>query len=320
MKKETVAHFDLVKMQNRKIIRNLLRLESPLSIAQVAEKIGLSYPTASGLLKELTAAGEVKVSKQQNIAGGRPGICYELNAEYQYGLIIYFDDWSLKGEIYDAFGNLKKDYLWEKIDAEIEAEDVTNYIREVKEEFPTLSAVAIGIPGAVHENKIMHLPKFPKLLGERLSEYLREELDIEVFIENDINAIAFAEVGAWENFAHIVYVDPAECIGVGIVMQGQIVKGGQGFAGEMEYLCDDMKNREDVFVTSIMSLICVLNLEDILVSGAFCTEENIKKVKDRLCTLLPRDIIPNIHIIKETKGLYAKGLLRKILLVWAERI
>ena len=96
MQRENAAHFELVKMQNRRIIRNLLRQESPLSIAKAASKAGLSYPTVSGLLKELASSGEALVSDIQDVAGGRPGICYELNPSYQYALTAFFDDWSIK--------------------------------------------------------------------------------------------------------------------------------------------------------------------------------------------------------------------------------
>ncbi len=56
MTKETAGHFDLIKMQNRKMLRNLLRTESPLSIAKAAEKTGLSYPTVSGLFRKILPA------------------------------------------------------------------------------------------------------------------------------------------------------------------------------------------------------------------------------------------------------------------------
>ncbi|MGN1170898.1 MAG: ROK family protein, partial [Lachnospiraceae bacterium] len=143
---------------------------------------------------------------------------------------------------------------------------------------------------------------------------------VDVYIENDTNAIAFAEVGRWEDFAHIMYVEEDRCIGVGIVLQGEVIKGSSGCAGEMEYLCRNMEDREDTFVTAILALTCVLNLPDILISGKFCTEENVKKIRERLSERLPEDRLPAIHVIDDMNGLYVRGLLRRILADWSEQI
>lgn len=320
MKKEHIAHFDLIKFQNRRVIRNLLREESPLSIAKAASKVGLSYPTASILLKELVATGEALVSEKQDIAGGRPGICYELNPSYQYGLTAYFDNWSLKAELYDAFGRIVSQYTMENITPEIEITEIVNFIRKIKENYPALSAVSLGIPGAVQDTEIRHLPKFPSLHGDTLATALQTELNLEVFIENDTNAIAFAEVGRWENFAHIIYVEEDQCIGVAIVLQGQVLKGSSGCAGEMDALFPHTKNQEDIFVTTILILTCVLDLPDILISGKFCTEENVKKIRTRLLEQLPEERLPRIHVIEHMEGLYAQGLLRRILSSWSEQV
>lgn len=320
MRKENTAHFDLVKLQNKRIIRNLLRQESPLSIAKTAEMTGLSYPTASALLKELTESGEVVISTEMETGGGRPGICYELNGTYQHALVLYFDDWTIRGKVQDAYGKNVKECQEMMADSGVETADIISYVRNIKEEFPSLSAVSIGIPGAVFETEITYLPKFPRLTGKSLAEELRQELEVEVFIENDINAMALSEAGEWENFAHIVYVEEDSCIGVGIVLNGEIVKGCHGYAGELEYLCADMTNQIDTFATSILALTCVLNLPDILISGNCCTGETVREIREALEKTLPQERIPEIHVVKDTKGKYEQGLLKRVLLAWSESI
>ena len=320
MQRENAAHFDLVKMQNRRVIRNLLREESPLSIAKVASKVGVSYPTATGLFKELASTGEVLVSEMQDVAGGRPGICYELNPDYQYALTAYFDDWSIKAEVYDSFGKPVKPYSLEHLSSGTDAAEIVSFIRTIQEEYPSLSAVSIGIPGAVYGTEIRHLPKFPRLLGNHLAETIRSELNLDVYIENDTNAIALAEANQWTDFAHIIYVDEDTCIGVGIVLQGQLFTGNAGCAGEMDYLCPHLEDPEDTFVTAILALTCVLNLPDILISGTFCTQENVNRIRNRLCERLPKELIPRLHVIEDRNTLYTQGLLRKILTVWSDRM
>ena len=319
MKKENPAHFDLVKKQNSRIVRNLLKEGDTISISKIAEMAGLTYPTVLGLLKELADSGEVKVSKEAKSTGGRPGVQYELNSDFQYALVIYFDDWELRGEVYDAKGNSTGAVYVNRVSKEIGVSDIVQIVRRIKEEYPRLSAMALGIPGAVCETDIVYLPKFPCLQGKKLAEMIEDELQIKVFIENDINAVAFAESINMDNFAHIVYVDGDCCIGVGIVMQGELVKGNHGYAGELEYLCGNMKNQKVTFSMSIAVLTCVLDLPHILISGNFCTEKNLQMIIDDLKTKIPEERIPAIHIVEGISGKYEAGLLKRVFRYWEEK-
>ena len=316
MKNENPAHFELVKKQNSRVVRNLLKKTGALSVSKIAELAGLTYPTVLALLKELADMGEVKISKETKSFGGRPGIQYELHAEYQYALVMYFDDCSLRGEVYDARGNSVNVVYTDTMTKEIEVLDIVRFVQEIKEQYPRLSAVALGVPGAVCETEITYLPKFPNLQGEKLAETIKNELGLMVFIENDMNAIAFSESTDWKDFAHLVYADEDCCIGVGIVMQGEVIKGSHGYAGELEYLCTDMKNQKDTFVTSIAVLTCVLDLPDILLSGKCCTQQNVQEIIEELRTRIPEERIPKLHIVKELDGKYEAGLLKRVLEYW----
>ncbi|NLG05017.1 MAG: ROK family protein [Clostridia bacterium] len=317
MKKENTAHFEQVKIQNKKAVRNLLREQSPLSIAKVAEEVGLSYPTVSALLKELTIKGEALVSIESESCGGRPGICYELNPDYQYALTLRFDDDEICAGVYDAYGRRVRELSTLKADGEISPIDLVNYVRNVKAEFETLSAVSIGVAGTVYEDEITYLPKFPKLEGKQLSELLKSELELEVFIENDINAVCYAEAREREDFAHIVYMEEDKCIGVGIVMNGEIVRGSHGYAGELEYLCRDQTEVEEILTTAILALTCVLNLPDLLLSGGGCSKTMIEHLDRRLKDILPCERVPKLYVIEKMNHYYEKGLIKRVLTKWA---
>jgi hypothetical protein len=202
------------------------------------------------------------------------------------------------------------------ITAEISIRDIISFIRDSKDKYPTLSTVALGVPGAVCNSDIIYLPKFPKLEGTGLADCVQIELHLDIFIENDINAVALAEVDSFNNFAHIAYVNG--CIGTGIVLNGTVVKGAKGYAGELEYLCDDLGNKENTFATSILALVCVLDLPDILISGEGCSTETVLSVKRILVQSLPEVRLPNIHLVDDIDGRNERGLLKRILLKWSE--
>lgn len=311
---EKSAHFEQVKQHNRKLIRNTLREKSPMRIAELVNRTGLSYPTVSALLNELISSQEVTVNPEAESCGGRPGQRYELNSAYQYALVMYFEDWELKQDVYDAYGKR----VWSNsinVTGEICVEDLGVYVKEVKDRFCSLSTVVLGVPGAVCDGIIMHLPKFKMLEGSELKTYLQKIINIHhVLVENDINAIALAEVNRFQNFAHITYVNG--CIGTGIVLNGELVRGAKGYAGELEYLCEDMNNQENTFATSILALACVLDLPDILISGEGCDEETRLSVHRILAGTLPEIRIPKIHLADNMEGRYKRGLLMLALFKW----
>ena len=317
MSVHNVAHFDLVKLQNQKTIRNLLRMESPQTIAQLAEKSSLSYPTVATLLKELEKGREVCQSLGLESRGGRPGIQYELDVTYQCGLILYLEKQSMTGKVYNVYGHPIQTYS-KKVPKEMEFEVVVDFVQRIQKEFDQLSVISIGIPGVVKERTIVSLPAFKRLEGTKLYEKLVEVSKAKVFIENDINAIALAEAKENDNFAHIAYVD--NCIGAGIVLNGELYTGNKGYAGVLEYLCQNIEDRETCLVQCILSLVCVLNLPLIYLSDTQCDDVYIDGVINRLQKILPRDRIPIIRLLKNLNIKYQEGLYNKILQYWENSI
>lgn len=313
MKKESIAHFDLVKNQNRRVIRNLLRQKSPQSVAQLVQQSELTYPTVAGLLKELLQRDEVLMCSEMESCGGRPGVRYMLNRDYQYGCVMYFKDWTLKGIIYNTYG-VAVEHINFEVASEAQTQDIVNIVKEIKCKYKNLSVLALGIPGTVLGDEITYLPRFPYLQGRELTKSLSEDLGIKVFIENDMNATVLAEIESYSSFAHIAYI--GECLGVGIVVDGHVIKGSRGYAGEFEYLCEDVKNQEEVFEKSILALVCVLDLPYILISGEKCSPKSIAKVIVQLGLKLPKERIPKIELVQDMNFKYEQGLLKKILMDW----
>lgn len=315
MKRDTTAHFDYVKLQNKKIIRNLLRGEAPQSIAALAEKSGLSYPTVSNLLKELTAQGEALVNNMPESCGGRPGIRYELNPFYQSALILCFEREQLLGQLLDYNGA----FVAQKnlaIRPDTSVDEIIAFLKEIKADYPSLSVISIGIPGVSLEQEIVFLPIFPKLVGKDLALRITEEIEACVFLENDLNAIALAESDARDNFSHIAYIDG--CVGVGIVHNGEIIRGCNGFAGELEYLNPSAKDPQETLVQYILALVCVLNQPEILISGSECSTALLKQVHEKLSQILPQERIPRLTLVSDIQTSYIQGLKKRILMMWQE--
>ncbi|AEE16703.1 ROK family protein [Treponema brennaborense] len=315
MEKQT-AHFNLVKMQNCKVVRNLLRAESPLGIGALSKRSGLTYPTVSSLIKDLLERNEVSVAAGTESSGGRPGARYALNASYQFGLVLYFDHFILRAAVCDSYG-IPTARFELPVSAHCTAETVSDFVCGIRNEFKPISAVALGIPGIVDGSEITHVPRFPLLEGTELAALLETELQAAVFIENDVNATAFAQTERLRNFAHVAYVNG--CIGTGIVLDGKLFRGAHGFAGELESVCSDLSDAAASLTQCVTVLTCVLDVPDVLVSGERVTDDLLRCVRARLSASLPANRIPRLQFVPDMLALYEAGLRKMIVTEWCER-
>lgn len=71
-----------------------------------------------------------------------------------------------------------------------------------------------------------------------LGQYLREQLDLEVVVDRDVNAAALAEqrFGAARGCAEFVYLTVSTGIGAAVMAGGRLMRGTDGVAGELGHV------------------------------------------------------------------------------------
>jgi glucokinase len=103
-----------------------------------------------------------------------------------------------------------------------------------------VSAVGIGAPGlADTEAGILYTsPNLPGWENVPLRDILQERFKKKAFLINDGNAAALGEYyfGAAKGISHFIYVTISTGIGGGIVVDGRILKGSRGLAGEVGHM------------------------------------------------------------------------------------
>ena len=100
---------------------------------------------------------------------------------------------------------------------------------------PPLGAVGVGAAGLVDAGGVLRsAPNLPGVSEEPLRARLEQLLAVEVEVGNDATVAALAEhrVGAGQGVDDLVLVTLGTGIGAGIVAQGQLLLGANGFAGE----------------------------------------------------------------------------------------
>jgi len=118
-------------------------------------------------------------------------------------------------------------------------------LREVARRLKTLvsdagwneaEGVGMGVAGLVHlrEGKVITSPNLSTWEDAPARDLLQEASGLPVRLDNDANAFALAEWmwGAGERAPHSVYLTLGTGVGGGVFVDGQLLRGATGFAGE----------------------------------------------------------------------------------------
>ena len=115
-------------------------------------------------------------------------------------------------------------------------------IDELRDEFSEIEAVGVGLPANLDLDSGLvvscrHLP----LAGFAFAEWLEEELDLPVFVDNDATLAMLAEHtrGAAHGAFDALLLTIGTGIGGGIVAGGHLLRGAHGSAGEPGHMTID---------------------------------------------------------------------------------
>jgi glucokinase len=103
-----------------------------------------------------------------------------------------------------------------------------------------LQGVGIGVPGFIDIDAglIVGSANLPGFQGFPVRDEIQQRLGTPILLENDANAAALGEMwmGAGRNVKDLILLTLGTGIGGGIVMDGKILHGAQGMAGEFGHM------------------------------------------------------------------------------------
>lgn len=103
-----------------------------------------------------------------------------------------------------------------------------------------IKGIGIGLPGLIDNANgvVRFLPNIPGWKNVPLKKFLEKELDIPVFLENDVNLIALGEwkFGAGRNSDNMVCMTLGTGVGGGLILGGRLYRGPGFSAGELGHI------------------------------------------------------------------------------------
>ena len=246
VKYSTEGELNLVMQKNnsqkRKILKQLF-LHGTMSNTEIIKYVKLSTPKIISLLNELKTEGLIEELGQGNSSGGRRPNLYGNKEDAFYIVSISINIYKTSVSIFNA-KNQKitgEHILPLTISHGISIIDpivafTENIIRVTQIPREMILGIGIEMPGLVDSatgiNKTYMISETP--VGDLFSQ----KFGMEVLIENDAKTRAFAELrfGAARSKRNVLAIHIDWGIGLGIIVNGKLYKGRDGFAGEFGHL------------------------------------------------------------------------------------
>jgi predicted NBD/HSP70 family sugar kinase len=240
-----VATSETARQINRRITLNFLRHHQPMSRADLSRRSGLQRSTVSAIVDQLIEEGWVTEGAIGRLPRGRRPRFLHLNVE-RTGIIGV----NLRPET-TTVGLANVDARFEEQRSFPTPGTPSTFVQTVA---GTIASLRAAHPGMVCEGVGVSLPGrvdaggrlvFAPNLGWRdvdLKQMLEAATGLPVNVENAANACALGEV--WfgrhdEHLRHLVAVTVSEGIGVGVLLNGQLVHGANAMAGEFGHMTLD---------------------------------------------------------------------------------
>ncbi|MBN2471717.1 MAG: ROK family transcriptional regulator [Anaerolineae bacterium] len=250
LKRSSVDHTRMHEM-NMALILQTLRLHAPVSRAGLAALTGLNKATVSSIVRKLLLNGLIR-ELGANSAGaeiGRPAINLELDPEAGY---------IIGAEIgVDFIAAVVTNFALEPVirrhertthlqSAEAILDRMMAVLREIHTQVAALGrpifGIGLGVPGLVDlaSGTLLFAPN----LGWRdvpLRDWLAQAFALPVYVGNEANMAAQGEsyFGAGQQRDPLLFVSSGVGLGGGIVLNGQVMPGAAGFAGEFGHMMVD---------------------------------------------------------------------------------
>jgi predicted NBD/HSP70 family sugar kinase len=236
----------LLKAINERTVLDAIRGLGPVSRAQIARTCRLSKPTVSQALAALLRSKLVREAGRSSSGKGRSAQLYELNPHAAWVLgIDVGHDW-VRAALADLSGTIVA-----RQDERSQLRSASALIGQIVEvahglagaagvRWRSVSQATIGSPGVFEpgRRKMTFAESLPGWERQGVVETLIRSLDTQVSIENDVNVATVGEQlhGLGKGVDNFVFLHVGTGVGMGLVVEGHLVRGASGAAGEVGYL------------------------------------------------------------------------------------
>lgn len=244
---------DLIRQQNLASVLSMLHLRGALSRAQLGATIGLNRSTVTGLVMELTELGLVREVAAGERTGkvGRPTLDIEPD-DHVAALSVRAEPHAVTVALVGLGGVVHARLRHDTASApsprrfvQIVASSVEAMRADIDRHYRVVGA-GLAVPGLVNANGSVLVSPTLGWRRDPVAARLSDELGIQVSAGNDasIGALAESRFGVGVGVSNLLYLGGAmHSIGGGLIIDGTLLRGTSGYAGELGHTVVDPRGR-----------------------------------------------------------------------------
>ena len=236
-------------------ITRAIRDNGPISRAMVARLLELNPSTVGRIVDDLLSFNLLhEIGQNQGNGAGRPSILLEFNTQINSVLTVDLRLTQAYAAITDLLGNVLAKSIQSLTvgDSQRSIQGLIDLIHRLlfsADDFAPVGAIVIGAPSIVDVEKgVIEWASSFDWNNVPIKQILEDEFKTVVLVENDVNLAALGEYwkGAGKGVKNnMIFVSVGTGIGAGIILNGELYRGGTHAAGEVAYFITDVNVLRD---------------------------------------------------------------------------
>jgi len=238
------ANRDLMRRMNEASVFGIIHDFGPIARTDIAHLSGLSLATISGITGGLIEQGIVIEQSAGESTGGRRPILLAINRQAAVAIGVKLTNEHIIVALTDLGAELvelRSAPLGTDLSPDAVVEKIVRVTGELRAAHPERRVIGLGVGMAGIIDRDEGICRFSPFLPWRdvpLRDLIQERISLPVFVENDVNALTLAErwFGEGSTSLNFLVVTLGRGVGMGMVLNGELYRGGRDGAGEFGHV------------------------------------------------------------------------------------
>lgn len=289
-----------IRNKNLSDILQVLRNKGTCSLSELSQNTDGGLTTVKKCVAQAIDYGMAIEGNIAESTGGRKARQYLINREYQYYFIAIVDNNNLIIKVFDFAINCVEDYQ-KSFEMNLFFSALNEEIEKQARKY-TIGTIGVSLPCIVKNGVVLDWYYNPEMVGFDIKNKLEEKYKANVVVQNDMKLTALGVFNTDEiNSKNIVTMQFGHNgVGMAGIVNGHLIEGNTGFAGEVGYINDLRKNIMGVsYPAKIVRNAIVFFNPEIIVAYKSKRQNDFMQIFDIATNGLPVYAIPEFKVSED---------------------
>ena len=289
-----------IRNKNLSDILQVLRNKGTCSLSELSQNTDGGLTTVKKCVAQAIDYGMAIEGNIAESTGGRKARQYLINREYQYYFIAIVDNNNLIIKVFDFAINCVEDYQ-KSFEMNLFFSALNEEIEKQARKY-TIGTIGVSLPCIVKNGVVLDWYYNPEMVGFDIKKKLEEKYKANVVVQNDMKLTALGVFNTDEiNSKNIVTMQFGHNgVGMAGIVNGHLIEGSTGFAGEVGYINDLRKNIMGVsYPAKIVRNAIVFFNPEIIVFYKSKRQNDFMRIFDIATNGLPVYAIPEFKVSED---------------------